>query len=160
MGMFGEAWSNLFKKPFTKLYPFEKYTPIKATRGRYEMDAKLCIHCGLCAKACPANAIVVDKTKKRNEININACILCYRCVDTCPKDCVSFREQYTEPTTARTLLVFEFLPKGQKPPEGAKVETKENIPAKEGVEGKPGTEASTLYSYTIDAPKPGPRPPM
>lgn len=135
--MFGEALKNLFSKPFTHLYPFEEYKPIKDTRGRYMMDYEKCIHCGLCERNCPAAVIKVDREKKRNEINISGCILCYRCQDVCPKNCIYFREQYAEPTSHRTLLVYEMLPKGEKPPKGADIEEKKKV------------EGGTIYVYKI-----------
>jgi ech hydrogenase subunit F len=146
--MFSEAIGNLFKKPATRLYPVEKYEPVKDTRGRFQMDVKKCIFCGLCEKACPANVISVDKTRKRHETITSGCILCYRCADVCPKDCISFREQYAPPTLKRTALVHEILLAGAEPPNGAVVEEKEP------------TEGGTAYAYTIELARPpakGPR---
>ncbi len=40
-----------------------------------------CIACGVCAKACPPNAI---KIKNIAEINYNKCIKCYCCQELCP----------------------------------------------------------------------------
>lgn len=136
--MFGEAIRNLFSKPFTHLYPYEKYKPIKKTRGRYIMKYEDCVHCGMCERHCPSSVIKVDRESKRNTININGCILCYRCADVCPKKCIYFREQYAEPTTSRTLLVYEKLPKGKKPPKRAKVEDKKIV--KDGI----------IYAYLIE----------
>jgi ech hydrogenase subunit F len=143
MGMMSESISNLFKKPATNMYPFTPYTPIKDTRGLFQMDHKTCIHCGLCAKACPCGIIKVDRAKKHYEILVSGCILCYRCADTCPKKCITFREKYNEPTDSRTVIVYETLPKGSKPPKGAEVVSKED------------TDAGTEYVYKIKVPSPG-----
>ncbi|MEM2870407.1 MAG: 4Fe-4S binding protein [Thermoplasmata archaeon] len=144
MGMFSQAISNLFKKPFTKLYPAEKYEPIKDTRGRFVMDVTRCIFCGLCERNCPAAVIKVDKARKRHETVISGCILCYRCQEVCPKGCISFREHYAPPTVARTALVHEILPRGQEPARGAAVEERKDV------------EGGTAWAYTIELPLPGP----
>jgi ech hydrogenase subunit F len=145
--MFGESFGNLFKKPATQIYPAEKYEPIERTRGRYEMDIKKCIFCGLCEKACPANVIKVDKAGKRHITITSGCILCYRCADVCPKDCISFREQYAPPTSGRTAFIHEILPAGSRPPEGAVVEQSEPF------------EGGTAYAYTLVVEKPKTRAP-
>ncbi|MEM4648890.1 MAG: NADH-ubiquinone oxidoreductase-F iron-sulfur binding region domain-containing protein, partial [Nitrososphaerota archaeon] len=56
----------------------------------YDINRELCVKCGLCAKSCPANAIIktddgffaVDQPK---------CIKCGTCFITCPRDAVEKR---------------------------------------------------------------------
>jgi len=56
----------------------------------YDINRELCVKCGLCAKSCPANAIIktddgffaVDQLK---------CIKCGTCFITCPRDAVEKR---------------------------------------------------------------------
>ncbi len=49
-----------------------------------------CVFCGLCAKACPADAIKVDRKAKSWEVDKDACVKCGACIDKCPKQSLSF----------------------------------------------------------------------
>ena len=51
-----------------------------------------CVFCGLCAKACPADAIKVDRKAdpKLWEVNQEECVKCGACIDKCPKKSLSF----------------------------------------------------------------------
>ena len=52
--------------------------------------ADSCVFCGLCAKACPADAIKVDRKAKTWEVDTDSCIKCGACIDKCPKGSLSF----------------------------------------------------------------------
>jgi len=121
MGLLGESLKNLFSKPATKLYPVEKYTPVEGYRGEYDMDQSTCIYCGLCARACPAGCITVDKKTSSYRINVTRCISCLACQRACPKQSIHFSEKYTAPTLTRKWKFFQTLPEGQKPPTGAEI---------------------------------------
>lgn len=56
---------------------------------RLAADARACISCGACTRAC-AMSLDVEKMVKRGDMTDRECILCGRCVDTCPKAVVSF----------------------------------------------------------------------
>lgn len=60
--------------------------------GDLTCDKDTCIYCGLCAKACPADALKVDRKEKTWEVDKEACVKCGACVDKCPKKCLSFGE--------------------------------------------------------------------
>ena len=67
----------------------------KAAGGAADADGDLtcadtCVFCGLCVKACPADAIKVDRKAKSWEVDTNACIKCGACIDKCPKKSLSF----------------------------------------------------------------------
>ena len=51
-----------------------------------------CVFCGLCAKACPADAIKVDRKAdpKLWGVDQEACVKCGACIDKCPKKSLSF----------------------------------------------------------------------
>lgn len=66
-----------------------------ASSGAADADGDLtcadtCVFCGLCVKACPADAIKVDRKAKSWEVDTNACIKCGACIDKCPKKSLSF----------------------------------------------------------------------
>ena len=52
--------------------------------------ADSCVFCGLCAKACPADAIKVDRKAKTWEVDTDACVKCGVCISKCPKKSLSF----------------------------------------------------------------------
>ncbi len=55
-----------------------------------EVDSSKCNFCGLCAKACPFNAITVDKRKKiPAHVTSAACAGCGNCVAECPQNAIA-----------------------------------------------------------------------
>ena len=58
-----------------------------------QVNEETCIHCGMCSRACPTQAIEMivpesqkdeEKPKKIPEIDSNKCIYCFQCHDICP----------------------------------------------------------------------------
>ncbi len=47
-----------------------------------------CTFCGLCARECPATAILIDKDSSKASIRRNLCIQCSHCGMVCPVDAV------------------------------------------------------------------------
>ena len=63
------------------------------TSGKIVNDINTCILCGLCSRACPADAITVDRAAKTWSINRDECIQCGACIDGCKKfKCLKFAE--------------------------------------------------------------------
>jgi ech hydrogenase subunit F len=91
------AFFNLFKKPATLMYPFKPRIPFEATRGHISIEFEKCIHCTICAKKCPSDAINVDRQNKVWEIEHLRCIACGACVEACPKQCLVMNKQYRAP---------------------------------------------------------------
>lgn len=68
---------------------------LQRTFGRFakrtrKVDADACIGCGLCKKACPANAIVISKESRKAEINKTFCHQCTRCTVVCPRNAIHY----------------------------------------------------------------------
>lgn len=92
---------SLLSRPATRLYPFEKRTPYKITRGSISIEMDKCILCGICQKRCPAQAIIVTKATKDWEINRLRCVACNACVEVCPKKCLHTENMYSPAVVAK-----------------------------------------------------------
>ncbi len=102
------TFSHIFKKKATIRYPEEKRPFSPVFRGlhvlnRDEEGRENCTACGLCAVACPAEAITMDAAERLPgeehlyreekyaeiyEINMLRCIFCGLCEEACPKDAI------------------------------------------------------------------------
>jgi len=94
-----EMIGNLFRKPFTVLYPVEKVPVPEGFRGRVEIVDENCIGCGRCSRVCPASCITLVEApremevkgkklmrKKKPEVAIYRCIRCGLCEEYCPQE--------------------------------------------------------------------------
>lgn len=88
---------NLFKKPATRLYPFEKREPFNHARGHLVFDPTNCIYCGICQKKCPAACITVIRQEKTWQVNPYSCVICGICVEACPKKSLSLNAVHRTP---------------------------------------------------------------
>jgi len=98
---------SLFGTPETICYPVVEKPAPKGLKGHIENDMEVCILCGMCARACPAMAIEVDKKAGTWSINPFRCVQCGACTRNCPKDCLTMAPTYWKPTPNKVAETFE-----------------------------------------------------
>lgn len=120
------TFSHFFRKPVTVKYP-EKTRPISGVyRGQHvlkrdEKGAERCTACGLCAVACPAEAITMTAAERKKgeehlyreekyaavyEINMLRCIYCGLCEEACPKEAIFLTDRIVPAEFERGDFVY------------------------------------------------------
>lgn len=125
---------SIGKKPVTHMYPVVPREWEERTRGSVSIDGDNCIACGMCERACPTNAISIDKEKGKWTIQRMQCIQCSACVDCCPKKCLTMENQYTIPDVVKVVDTFDIPKKAPKKaaPAADKAEAPAEAPAAGG----------------------------
>ncbi|MEO6488630.1 MAG: NADH-quinone oxidoreductase subunit NuoI [Ferruginibacter sp.] len=120
------TFSHIFKKKPTINYPEKKRPFSPVFRGlqilnRDEEGRERCTACGLCAVACPAEAITMEAAERqvgeehlykeekyaaRYEINMLRCIFCGLCEEACPKDAIYLSETFTPADYERKQFIY------------------------------------------------------
>ena len=80
-----------FAKNKIWLRPFGKIVQ-KALEQRPELNGKLCVGCGECARACPPGAIHIEN--RRPQIDRTKCIRCFCCQELCPKAAMQIHRSF------------------------------------------------------------------
>lgn len=117
---------HFFRKKTTIRYPEVKREFAPVYRGmhvlkRDENGAERCTACGLCAVACPAEAITMvaaerkpgeeklyreEKYAATYEINMLRCIFCGDCEEACPKEAIFLTDRLVPSDTLRQRFVY------------------------------------------------------
>lgn len=120
------TFSHIFKKKATINYPEQKRPFSPVFRGlhvlnRDEEGRERCTACGLCAVACPAEAITMEAAERkkgeealyreekyaaRYEINMLRCIFCGLCEEACPKDAIYLSETFAPANYTRKGFIY------------------------------------------------------
>lgn len=128
---------SLFKKPSTLMYPVIPREWEERTRGAVSINVDGCVLCGACARACPTNAIEVDRKAATWTIERMACVQCKGCVDSCPPKCLVMDQKYTEPGGEKIFDKFDIPPRKKAPKKDApaKADAAKAAPAQEEADG-------------------------
>ena len=95
---------NFFGKRATRMYPVTKREGFDHARGELFVDMKECNLCSLCARACPAQCITVDRTTGVWECAPFSCVYCGVCADVCSRNCLKQHPEYRSPATEKFLM--------------------------------------------------------
>lgn len=100
------VFKHSFKKRVTLEYPEIKQNLPERFRGKPNWYPNKCITCKICMKACPADAIVIDKNEDKIEfkIDLSRCIMCGNCMYNCPKDAIVLSHEYELATDDKSEL--------------------------------------------------------
>lgn len=117
---------HFFKKKVTISYPEQKREFAPVFRGQHvlkrdENGAERCTACGLCAVACPAEAITMTAAERKlgeenlyreekyasvYEINMLRCIFCGLCEEACPKEAIFLTDRIVDTDYVRQNFIY------------------------------------------------------
>ena len=158
------TFRHIFQKKATISYPEQKRPFSPVFRGlqilnRDEEGRERCTACGLCAVACPAEAITMEAAERKPgeenlyreekyaakyEINMLRCIFCGLCEEACPKDAVYLSETFAPSNYQRKGFIYG---KGGSVDSASERQTRKNI-RKQWVTGQRNDDTAELTEST------------
>ncbi len=125
----GGMWITLkhfFRKPATSQYPEQVRSRSEVYRGQHvlkrdEQGKERCTACGLCAVACPAEAITMVAAEREKgeehlyreekyaaiyEIDMLRCIFCGLCEEACPKEAIFLTDRIVDAEFGREDFIY------------------------------------------------------
>ncbi len=120
------TFKHIFRKKATINYPEQKRPFSPVFRGLHVLNRDAegrenCTACGLCAVACPAEAITMEAAERKPgeehlyreekyaakyEINMLRCIFCGLCEEACPKDAIYLSETFAPANYQRQGFIY------------------------------------------------------
>ena len=114
------VFSHGFRKRDTIQYPEQPVNVPPRFRGRIVLTRdpdgeERCVACNLCAVACPASCISLQKAEREDgrwypeffRINFSRCIFCGMCEEACPTNAIQLTPDFEMAEFVRQNLVYE-----------------------------------------------------
>lgn len=114
------VFSHSFRPRDTLCYPEEQVPLAPRYRGRIVLTRdpdgdERCVACNLCAAACPASCISLQKAEREDgrwypeffRINFSRCIFCGLCEEACPTTAIQLTPDFEMGEFRRQDLVYE-----------------------------------------------------